>query len=121
MIGVGQFHGSVLECTSPETGTLEPVLEGSEKGPQLVFRPLAVSLQCRPEELQTSLFPILQDGQDQFVLRWKVLVETHLGDFGLGDDPVDADRPNTVLVEQPVGSFQDSLAGFRSGFRAFHA
>ena len=39
----------------------------------------------------------------------------------LGDDPVDADRPNPVLVEQPVGCFQDSLAGFGNLSCASHA
>ena len=43
-----------------------------------------------------------------------MLVEAHLGDPGLGNDPVDADGPDAFLVEQPVGGFQDALAGFRS-------
>src|SRR5262249_11810646 len=59
--------------------------------------------------------------QDQVILRWEMLVQAHLGDAGLGDDPVDADGPDAFLVEQPVGGFQDAAPRLRRLSFAFHA
>ena len=64
---------------------------------------------------------MLQDGQDEVVLGREVDVERRLGDLGLGDDAVDADGPEALLVEQPVGRLEDALPGFGSGLRPFHA
>jgi hypothetical protein len=75
----------------------------------------------RAEESHCALFPVLQHGQDQVVLGGEVFVEAHLGDPGLGNDPVDADCPEAVLVEQPVGGFQDALAGLGGFSCASHA
>jgi hypothetical protein len=50
-----------------------------------------------------------------------VLVQAHLGDFGLGDDPVDSHRSDAFLIEQPVGGFEDALPSFRSFSLAAHA
>jgi hypothetical protein len=50
-----------------------------------------------------------------------VLVQAHLGDAGLGDDPVDAHGPDAFLVEQPVSGFQDALPGFRGFSWVSHA
>jgi len=117
---VSQFDGGVLKGTAPEARQLEPVLQSCEEGPQRTFRLLGVPFHRRAEELQYDMLPILEDGQDQVVLGRKVLVEAHLGDFGLGNDPVDADCPEAVLVEQPVGGFQDALACFGSLSCASH-
>ncbi len=43
MFGVGQFHGGVFGMHNPETRTLEPVLESSEKARSLSL----VRLPCR--------------------------------------------------------------------------
>src|SRR5262249_22241087 len=48
------------------------------------------------------------------------VVQAHLGNAGLGDDPVNPDGPDTVLVEQPVGGFQDALPGLRGFSFASH-
>ena len=42
----------------------------------------------------------LQESGDQVILRVEVTVEACLRHSGIGDDPLDADRPNTVRIEE---------------------
>src|SRR4029079_18468307 len=44
----------------------------------------------------------------------------HLGDAGLGDDAIDAYRPDAFLIEQAVSGFQDALPGFGSLWFLLH-
>jgi hypothetical protein len=48
-------------------------------------------------------------------------MKAHLGKVRLSNDPFNANGPNSVPVKLPVGSLEDSLSGFESSFRAFHA
>ena len=64
---------------------------------------------------------MLQDGQDEVILGREVDIERRLGDLGLGNDAVDADGPETLLIEQPVGGLKDALPGVGGGLCPFHA
>ena len=58
----------------------------------------------------------LDIGEDEFFLRWKVIVEGRLGYPGLGDDAIDADRVDAVLVKKTGRGFEQALArGARLG------
>jgi hypothetical protein len=65
--------------------------------------------------LQPSPGPALlapaEEGDDELVLGDEVAVQRHLRHAGLGDDPVDPDRPRSVAAEQVVGRVEDALAG----------
>jgi len=57
----------------------------------------------------------VEEGGDQVVFRWEMAVQRHLGDAGLGDDPVDAGGTKAVAVEQALGCVEDAVAGGRLG------
>ena len=53
---------------------------------------------------------LVEVGDDEVVLGREVLVEGRLGHAGLGDDQVDADRPDAAGVEEPEGGVEDAVA-----------
>ena len=73
-------------------------------------RPLAVAIHSRQKELHDLRFSMVQDRQNQFILRRKVLVQAHLGNVRFSDDSVNTHRPQAFLVKQTIRRFEDSLA-----------
>jgi hypothetical protein len=50
-----------------------------------------------------------------------MVIQAHLGDPSLGDDSVDANGPNAILIKQPISGIQDALTGFRGFSFSSHA
>ena len=58
---------------------------------------------------------LVEVGDDEVVLGRELLVEGRLGHARLGDDPVDADRPDAAGVEEPERGVEDAVAGGGGG------
>ena len=52
----------------------------------------------------------IESGDDQLLFRSKVFVQRHLRGARLGNDPVDADRPDTVAAKQVVRDAEQTLS-----------
>ena len=120
MLGIGQFDDRIDEGTTSEAGAFELVLQCSEERFKAIHPFLEVASHPFFKHSIEPLFPVSQDGQNQVVLRGEVVVQSHLGDFRLGDDPVDPHGSGSLGVKQPLGGFDDSLAGLGFGFCLAH-
>ena len=111
VIPVRQLHRGIDEGASAEARRLKPFFQRGEKGRQRLDSRLDSPFDRRGEEAVDSLFPMLEDRQDKVVLGGEVVVQGHLGDFRLRNDPIDSDGADPLGVKQPFGGLHDSLAG----------
>ena len=111
---LGEFGDGVDERAAAE-------IARGEAGLQLVEQVQHLSRRRCVRHRQRSDAPA-QVGGDKHLFRWKRIVQRALADPGLGGDSIDPDRPDPLLIEQPIGCGQDAVGhGGAMGRAAFHA
>jgi len=100
---------------------VEPLVEEIEDREQALFGSraalprLGLDPAVRPDHLA-----LLEEGEDELVLRREVPVERRLRDGGTLDDLLDADRADPPRREELVGALENSVAGDRLGTHRFN-
>jgi hypothetical protein len=107
--GVGKLGHRPLESASHAGGARGLAPQGPERAQQLRAG-IGGGRHLLVEPVPEAPVGALEVGHDQVVLRGEVSIESHLGDTRLGDDPVDPDRVDAVLVEEAGGGLEDPLA-----------
>src|SRR5690348_10374960 len=106
MVRLAEF-GAVVDEGATEIALLgRPLGEIGHDGAELRARIAGVAgeiLVPLPPEGGAALLEI---SDDQIVLRGKAAIEADLGDAGLLDDRLDADRPHAVAVEEIGGDVE---------------
>jgi hypothetical protein len=96
--------------------TKEPLVEEVEDREQLLLggRAAPPRLGLDPA-MRPALLPLLQEREDELVLRGEVAVERGLRDRGALDHLLDSHRTHPAAREELVGTRQDAVAGDRLG------
>jgi len=111
VVRVRQLGGSVDEPAPAEPGARYPVAHLAEDGQEALLGRFVGCAGDGGEPFAQFLVGGAQVGLDEVVLGAEVLVEGGLGDRSLGDDGIDADRPDAALVEEAGSGLEDALAG----------
>ena len=101
MIGVGEFHRGVDEGAASEAGALEPILERRKERFKPSHALFHVALHPLLEHSAELLFPVLQGGQNQVVLRGKMVVQRHLRHARFGNHKTRMSVADFTVVEAP--------------------